>query len=604
MTQEHPPAGRIVYIGSDGGHRNIISSWLESHYPEEKFEFLSYTLSKEGLHYDLFNQLLYLSPDIIYFDFTENSSSAPFFAQTLKRDNSFSSTILVGLLEKKEEIHSYREVGADFIFLKGGEIHDVLYGPMGLSFPNIVKRPSFARAKLNKRVDLINDLQILYITSDYLHAESNLSFENEQKIKIGMRIPQENISGHTYKVKSTSTSNLFYNFEYAHDLEFIFAQRPDLEKEKYTRALKEESDERKKIKFLKNTKISLKSKIQKYKKENQISKEQHKQWLSTLPSIKKKTKVLVVDKKMEVLKNNNLNSINELSFHLYLQTFLKEDFNELDSILPSIIAIDFVNGLGPQKENEASEDTLNARRKVELQWLESLIQKIKKMENYTPIIFLFRSHLPNNKALQETYAYPMMMTHDHSIKIDILINLVHTYEKKKQEKRADIIERKIQELKEQSPLKYKDLNQENFVEQKYRIEKDSPLSFCHTKNSIVINSLTESEITFLSEVELPKKTFRMDFPFPMSIRPIPTEDGRPYIAKDKSKLYRALIHSISENDKKHLRRYVNDIFFETLNQKREQEEKDYWERHNELLENRHIRPPPEVINPKKLKNFS
>ncbi len=611
--------GRVVYIGSDTGYRNTISHWFKSSYPDQKFEFHWLTLSNEGYSQELFSELLDLEPSIIYVDFTENPQAMLLFTEFLGRDNFFTSVPLVGLSENKEEIRTFLGAGVDFIFVKGGEVHDVIYAPMTVAFPNIVKKPEFARGEIHHDTEIIDDLRISYITQNYLHAEGNFLFEEGQLIDLDTGIPQKNISSDKFKVNSITNDNLYYNFEYGYNLDFTFVDEPEFQEVDHEDILREESDEKKKIKMIKEIKAKRQDRMDAHKEQVRLSRKRHKEWLKNFvdSSIEKKVKVLVVDKRMRILKDNSLNYLDRYPFCVYCQTFLKPDLSDIEVIRPSVIGIELMSefnsvedktlninldrltsqglersGIEDLGEEERITEEIQEKKKEELAWLSKVIKKIKSLDNYSPILVLFRAHFLNSKALQETYSYSMIMTHDEHINMDVLANLVDVYEKKQDQKRDDLIKVKLQELKKKFPLKYRHLGYQDFIELRYYINKKNPLSFCSVKSPITLKTLTESEITFLSEIELPEKTFRMNFPLAMSIHLIPIEEDKLYIDEDGSKLYRALIHSISEVDKKELRRYVNEVFFEPLSQEREQEKDNYWERHNKILEEKRTKPKP------------
>ena len=88
--------------------------------------------------------------------------------------------------------------------------------------------------------------------------------------------------------------------------------------------------------------------------------------------------------------------------------------------------------------------------------------------------------------------------------------------------------------------------------------------------------MTESDLTFSSQFELDIGTYRLDFPVAMSIRIVPI-GGNTYELDGDNRFYRALIHSVGEEDKKKIRQFVNEIFFSELNQKRIAEEQAFKE---------------------------
>ena len=84
------------------------------------------------------------------------------------------------------------------------------------------------------------------------------------------------------------------------------------------------------------------------------------------------------------------------------------------------------------------------------------------------------------------------------------------------------------------------------------------------------------------------KTYRLDYPLPMSINLVPIEEGKDFIDDKGSKTYRGIIHSISENDKKTLRQVVNDILFSPLNEKRAKEQEEFAELNQKVAQEREL----------------
>lgn len=182
--------------------------------------------------------------------------------------------------------------------------------------------------------------------------------------------------------------------------------------------------------------------------------------------------------------------------------------------------------------------------------------------------------------------YPMIVTYGDSLNMDVVVNLADIYEKRQDEKLSELIKNKITQLKKSDPRKYGRLNESDFREKKYFIKKSNKLSYGSIKNKILLSLLTESEVRFKSEIELPMKTYRLEYPLPMSINLVPIEEGKNFLDDKGTKTYRGIIHSISENDKKTLRQVVNDILFSPLNEKRAKEQEEYKEMHDKIIEER------------------
>ena len=125
-------------------------------------------------------------------------------------------------------------------------------------------------------------------------------------------------------------------------------------------------------------------------------------------------------------------------------------------------------------------------------------------------------------------------------------------------------------------MKYRALTPASFDQPKFYISKTHEMSYISTSYDVVILSLNESEVELSCDARLELKTYRLNFPIDMSIRLIAQPDGKP--CKDGEggkKIYRALIHSVGEEDKKNIRRHINEVFFSPLTEKRDKEVSDF-----------------------------
>ena len=617
-TQKGKNSEKVIYLGDDKTFWTSVSQRFVSTYEDIEWEFIQITPEKNQIGQSYFPEILRHNPKIIYIDFCVHTDQMINLCEIMSRDNTFEHIPLVGFSEDKESIRQYLSAGSDFIFVKGGEFHDIVYAPMCVAFPKKVKKPDFAKAEFVKEIDLIDDFRVGFIAPTYMHIEGNLTFKKGEVLELNTEIPTKNVPSKKFAVKTVSKSNQYYDYQFNYDLDFRFVDEPVFNDDDYEMQLSQVSDEKERAKIIKNAKHDRQQKIAEFEDLLKRSRKKHKDWVihNIDPGSQKKTKVLIVDQFLRVLDSENNVQLDKQPYAFRCQTKLRDGFPEIEKIKPGIIAIQLLDDFPPEEE-ESLKDIIELRKqgidvfepnpadpqeddqlkgkmmedipaleKSSLTFLSNLLKTIKTIENYAPILVLFRCYFQSSKALQESYHYPMIVTHDAGISLDVISNLAKIYETKQDEKFEKLIKAKVTLLKQKDPQKYQRLSYQDFIEKRYFIKKRNPLSFCSLRAKVNINSISESELFFSTDMELPQKTFRVDYPLEMSIHLIPIEEGKLFLDNKGEKQYRALIHSISETDKKTLRRYVNEVFFEPLMEKRAEEEAAYKELHDSKLKER------------------
>ncbi len=604
---------RILYVGSEKNYFSNIIFRFKTSYPVTKWDFQTIELKSTSSGEKIFLDLIRLQPKIIYIDFCNFQEEMFIFSELISRDPLFANVPIVGLTDKKEAVRECLGVGADFMYVKGGEFFDQVYAPMLMAFPKQVKPVKFAKAKLSREVDLIDDFRVGYIAPTYMHVEGNFFLEEGKTVVFDSEVPVKSVPSKRFIVKNRTESGLYYDFNYSYDLDFVFVDEPVFDEESQDDALGV-SDEKERLKIIKKAKKNQELIIQNYKNDYIHAQKKHKDWVIDHMdlNLEKKTKVLVVDQNMRIFSlGDNSEYRKKYSFRCF--TSFEENFKNILKIRPSIIVLQLLSEVAPSedelfekvrekvKKDETNHEfpsndekkrytylveNLPSMQKSEVSKVGKLIAAIKEQENYSPIVVLFNCFWQTSKSLQESFMYPMIVTYGDSLNLDVVINLADIYEKRQDEKLSELISNKIANLKKSDPRKYGRLNESDFKEKKYFIKKSNKLSYGSIKNKVLLTLLTESEVRFQSEIELPMKTYRLEYPLSMSINLVPIEEGKNFLDDKGTKTYRGIIHSISENDKKSLRQVVNDILFSPLNEKRAKEQEEYKEMHDKIIEER------------------
>jgi hypothetical protein len=598
----------ILYIGLDPSYLDSLKPRFSKNYPHEKFDYQVIAIDRKRMYQRIFAHVVELQPIIIYIDFSINREDKLKLAQLLTRESALSHVPIVGLVDEKSHVRECLSSGVAITHVKCGEYHDVVYDPMLIAFPKLVVKPQFAKAKFSKQVELIDDFRVGYITKELIHAEGNVPLEIGQMVMLHIDLPSSLVPSKKFIVKSVDNKNLYYDYKYSYDLQFVYVDEPEIS-EKDRDDLLGETDEKKIEEMRKRIEERLKQKKAEYTDTLKRAKNKLRDWVDGKSdgSAPKKTKIMIVDAGMSVMRGDKL--IDEYPYAIRFQTKLSENFQELMRLRPNIIAFQFVpdtlfseneHWLDPTKnperglkDNELTAEELEAREKIIEQVQEDsrhelvrLISFIRELGDYNPFLIIFNCKKYSSASFQESFKYPLVLTHQSSVDLGVITHMAQVLEKKQDESYQQKIQAKIKALKTKDPAKYRNLKAQDFEEVRFYINKQNPLSFGSYNYPVTIETLTESELTFSTEAELDLTNFRLDYPVPMSIALVPDDDGKKFSMNGKLMTYKALIHSVDEIEKKKIRRYINEIFFDPINQKRAQEQQQFDEVQSKAIKER------------------
>lgn len=586
----------IIYIGEDDGYWDSIKNRLEGKYRRLEFDFLHYKLDHFPHFQSFLIDFLEKKPGFIYIDFSTNLEKKLRLANYLQYENILKKIPLVGLVDKKEKVEECLFAGVHVIHVKCGELHDVVYDPFVLAYPKDAREPLFARAKFEKDVSLICDLRICYITPTFIHAEGNIELEEGAIIELNTDIPKHMVPSRKYRVKSVDDKNLDFNYRYSYDLEFIYVDEPDDELKDVEENLMGSTEEQKEL-ILKEARQNHRYKMADYQQNLDKSKKDVHAWvMHNLDPAKRasRIKIMVVDPKLNFIKETE-KSLDEYTYRIFPQTHLTSEFREIYTSRPDIIGIQFFDKKDVQKRVEdnydkfthndgtpLSDDEIEYEKdkilksfkreeeKKSLDILSTLVKKIKSYEKYRPFIILFNCEGFSSDTIQESLKYPYLMANKGGVHLTTLVNLAAAFHKKNEDKFEKFVTAKIQELKKSNPGKYRKLTRSDFEEKRYYLSIDDKLAHANYRRPIKLKEMTESFCSFESPQILKLGTYRLDFPVNMSITLIP-KGGQDRELMGQAYLHWSLIHSVGEEEKKAIRKYVNKIFFSDLDEKRKAE---------------------------------
>ncbi len=594
-------APKIIYVGIDNSYFNDVRSRFKASYPQNDYNFV--VLENSDNYHQTFLQILAIKPLIIYIDFSGKGKVRTYLTRLLKREFSTRNIPLVALVEKEEQLKECNATGVDFTHIKCGEISDVVYDPCFLVYTKSVKKPDYARAKFIKDAELFEDFRVGYFTATYMRVESNMRYTKGDIVEVTTSIPEKTMPSKNFIVRNVYESDLFFDYKYAYDLDYVFVDKPE--------TIDVEGGDAKAVA------IANKERLEEYQNALVVVKKKVVAWIkdNTSTSAPKATKVLIVDKTMRFFANME-KSIEEYPYGIRCQTELT-DLDYLEKIRPNIIAFEFfeiidsenksADGKEVKKDSKAplSAKEKEAAPKNAVEQLTLIVKKIKSMPNYSPFIVVFNCLKFTSKSFQDSFQYPMILVDKLTLSMNKVIDFADMFDKKIEKKLEDAIKEKVLQLKKQDPNKYRKLTASDFKEAKFYPKSSSPLSYASCKYFIQLTSMTESELSFLADPEFVGDQFSLKFPASIHIRIVLGDTGKKCVIEQKKNSYKALIHAAGEAQKKMLRKFVNEIFFTDLNNRKAKEKEEFDKKNKEALDkiaadaeaNSDIRTPPAQTAP-------
>ncbi len=526
---------RIVYIGNDTAYWQTIQNRFKSTYIGMEFEFSRFTAVDRSTCQNVMRDTVLMHPEIVYVDLSFARDWQLKLAHFLRRENSTRKIPLVGLVESKDMLKHCAGTGMTFTHLKCGEYHDVVFDPMALAFPKEAKSAQFAKAKMSQETQMVEDFLVAYYTATSMHVEGNLKLEKGAKVQITHAVPPKVFSSEKFIVKDVGTTNLYYDYKYSYDLEYVYVDEPVLAPERAADA--EAQKEHKQA-------------MANFKLELEKAKKKTKEWVSQNSNGHelKQTKILAVDPELAFMAEGGM-SLQDCAYPVRAQSILSEDLDEIPRIMPHIIAYQFQEG-APEIENPRFEQ------------LKAIVTRSKAISNYAPFLLIFNTKKYASKFLQDKLGHQQLMAQGQSMTMELLNNMANIFEEK---------------LVKSEASKKRGLQ--------FFPDKKSPLANAHINYDISILAMSESELTIMTPAELQITAYRMGYPTPMSVTVVPA-DGKLFVQDRGQFIYRALLHAIGEDDKKSLRQYVNTIFCAPNVEKREKDAESFEKKNQEVLQKR------------------
>ncbi len=499
----------FYYFGDDEAYfRALMGEFNRS--SKIKVEFKRFFASEEAKIQSFFLSVHSDQPSCIFIDFSKNSQDYLHLARIIARTHLHHPLIMIGLIDylsPPEVLAESIATGVNLAFIKSAETFDVVYHTLKLYAPNEIGEHGFATASLSDDVDASLLVKIGYVHQLGFHFETDFPLKQGDRKKILHSWMEKGVvpSAEVF-IQNVSTSNLFYHFSYNVDGEFLFIDE----------FLPPEGMSEEKIVSMKKDREDLIN----YHKKQLIN------WINEniYNSLEKKAKVLVIDREFHFFKDQL--RTDRLPYTIRCSQFLTDIGLELSRLEPQVIAF----SLEPDNVKESKNTNEN---------LVQLVQVLKdKFPDPPPFLIVFNCKISTSE-MRQNFQYQNLLTYEGELLVEAMVRIGEIFDKKLEKSHAQV----------------KSLD-------RIFLKKSNKASLAELVIPIKIIKLSETDMQFQSEQELPiGKNIRVRSPVDMFINIQPTK------AKGKIPEYNGLIHSIGEEDKKKLRRFVNSVFFREHDEK-------------------------------------
>ena len=492
----------IYYLGDDESYFRALQGECRAK-AKTTIEFLQLYESDEAQIQTLFIQIFKANPACVIIDFSKQTNEYLHLARLLSRTPSETPKLLVGLVDYLSPAGILKEgllTGCQLCYIKSAEIFDVAYGIFKNIAPGAIGEHGFAQAVLKEEIDAGILSKVGYIHPAGIHIETDYPLSKGDWLDIDhFWETKKMVPSKKVFVQNVTDRDLFYQFKLNADLTFLFED--DI------------------IPFEGMSQELMSARFAEREDAIRYDKKKLKNWIEDhkMDSSPKRAKVLVVDESFRFYQDQP--RADKHPYTIRCIPYFLDIEEELLRMRPQIIVFEI------QKVE-------NARNTMES--LGELIKIQKPMLNEgAPYIIVFNSPV-DSAQLQTMLQYPQVLAHDGELSPEIVIKI------------ADALQKKLSNQKATEDETHK-----------LFLKKNHPSSIVEIKRSVTLIKISETDMILRSDLAFNEgANLHITKPIEMyvSIKPNPKPSG-------KTPEFYGIIHSIGENEKKELRRYVNAIFF-------------------------------------------
>lgn len=581
----------VLYIGQDLGYFENLTSKLSSLYPDTPWSFESCEDFQNLDPHQQFLEITRRPPSIIFLDFSKQRDQIVRLAKLLRNESNCRLISTIGLhdyLTKEHEIDVAIMCGLRINHIKSAEISDVIYDAIMFFNPEIVKKEDLALARFGEEFELHTDIKLSYATKNRFEVETNIAFEEGEILELEQNPLSLYLKSPKFHVKNKRDYNLRHSSRYAFDFEYHYmpGYQPDKEfedrgKQKELQAIQNEIDD----------------------------------WVDTKFNEERTNyaKVLIVDKEMDLFKCID-RPIFEYPFYIDLQGQFNRGLLSLKRRRPEVIAMVYSEpaptdepeepgmiGTGAREIKPPTEDEMDdIFRYNNLRAIAVLCKTIAKIENYDPIIVLFKSPF-KSEELQSDLDFKKIIAYPGPTNLEIIENFTKVVTLHKNNQLNATLKKELEQLKQKDPKTYNGKTEQDIREKKVIFESLDHKTLVQTYFYASTLAITERTIFFTSNREIPPYTvLKTKFPIPMHITTFPLEENHE-LAKTPN-AYQGLINCVGEQDKKELRMFINRILGTEKDEKEKAEIEEFKKKNAEAAKAKELADAEALAEQEALEN--
>lgn len=571
----------IAYLGEDKSYWDSLKAIYQSDNPSMQFFFFEWFNRKEDTVSAAFEKVRQTPLSIVYFDFCKRDAEMLYLTKVIVQDNSTKNMVSVGLIDNltsKDVIREAILAGIKLIQIKGTEVRAAVFQPLDVA-TGMANIPAYAVAKLNHTTTLRQRFRLRSVSATNMRIESDRPFKPNDDVRmVTSFLKNARLFSHWHKVKTCEDSNLYSNGRFIHDLDFYFIDPKhilDAAKEQERLAQAEAEKKNKKAGGAakaaaapeapvppEDPKVKAKREAEaKARLEQDVAdiKKNLEQYVSDNRDryIPKKIKVMVLDKKLDILAQAEKNIFYDYPFKMYLQTYLKDPEKELKHRLPNVITM--ILDAAPKLDEEAAQEysenlqkvvkvieeikaklsiktklpddweapvsdiragllalratpeSAESKRKVQealdqyfakktandLDALKNIMAAIKKIPNYSPVVLIFNGAGLTSEGLRKDFGHNQIICQNGLFNFKQLLGLAQIFQKNIEAKKDKELNDKLNALKKKDPAKFRKYTKADLEGgvRAYFDEKKSD-SVVDFENQVQLLSISESELTF------------------------------------------------------------------------------------------------------------
>ena len=557
QPQKQKITRKIIFIGKDLVCYQNIKERFQEMYPSELLVFMEMFENDKNQLLGLIPKILSESPHVVFIDYSIHRKQLPELARFLRNDLLGKKILTIGLLENIDsKIMLLKSIGMGVFlnFVKGSETINIVHHTMAIVSPEVARDVEFSLAKTS--VELISKtlFRLIFLTSKYIHFESSFGFIKGTTIKIISDLKLNPDLSFNYIVAGEYDFDLKHHYQKAYDFKYdhmdsteidIIAKKIDEIESKLASSPKDS-----KLQYdLNERNNELMHALDKANAEALSRPEALNKWLEDYHEKTSacKIQVLIVDKEMNFAINPS-EDIFSLPFKLNIQSDFDDKTDIIHRLRPSIIivGINEVEKVEQVKENLepiVGDQTDSNAPNDSLAILHFIITRIKQEKYYQPFFFVF-NYKHNLDELKKKLNYPSAIISNKPIELLYLKKSVLFFESK-----------------QGVALTHRGVGDRPARELRVYLDEADPRSNLYYLVSIQITKLSETDIVFNSDVDIPMYTclFTND-PVEIVITVVPFKAKSKRTEADGK--YYGLINGQGEIETSNLRKLVNDLIFE------------------------------------------